>query len=149
MANMETAEKIQRLMAVRGFASQRDLGRRLGMHPSKVNRFVNGEYELKALEWVRLARELGVSVDYLLDPARERAEDELAREDWAVVLMSRSLGHEESMARLLRPLAGTAEDVASVKVAPRRIDAKPSAVEDGGESRVADPPNPSRPKRKA
>lgn len=143
MTSMDTTEKIQKLMAARGLESQALLGRKLGLHPSKVSRFINGIYELKAIEWVRLARELGVSVDYLLDPAREQPDDELTREDWAVVLMARSLGHPEAIARLMRaagdPGGGTAKPV----------QAAPSIMIGGGESRVADGPGRSRPPKKA
>lgn len=145
---MRTHEKLQSLLKSHGYAKQVEFARRLGVTDDMMSRWLNGKSRPSDLEYVRLARELGVTVDYLLDPARIDPVEVLGEDDRMILRMVGMLGHREAMARLLRPLAGTAEGEGNVGMRPSQVEVEPSVVE-GGESRVADRPGRSRPKKKA
>lgn len=101
---MGYAEKLKRLCAIRGL-DQSALSERLGVPKSSMSRIFSGVQEPKLMLAFRLAKELGVTLDYLaddaldVDPAGHWAvvnEDELT-----ILKLVRRLGHDESIDRLL------------------------------------------------
>jgi transcriptional regulator with XRE-family HTH domain len=101
---MGYAEKLKRLCAIRGL-DQSALAERLGIPKSSMSRIFSGVQEPKLLLAFRLARELGVTLDYLADDALDAdpaghwavvTEDELT-----ILKLVRRLGHDQSIDRLL------------------------------------------------
>ena len=109
LGGMGYAEKLQRLCVLKGL-DQAALADRVGISKSRVSRILSGAQEPKLGLAVALARELGVSLDYLVEEGPERdaahhcvpiTEDELT-----ILKLVRRLGAEVALDRLLaRPAA--------------------------------------------
>jgi transcriptional regulator with XRE-family HTH domain len=122
---MGYAEKLKRLCAIRGL-DQSALAERLGIPKSSMSRIFSGVQEPKLLLAFRLARELGVTLDYLADDSLDAdpaghwavvSEDELT-----ILKLVRRLGLDQSIDRLLavdRPTAPEANHQEARSEGPR------------------------------
>lgn len=100
---MKLGEKLTRWLDRMGL-SARELSRRLGVSPPTIGRWASGEREPRRPELVKLAREMGVTLDYLADdgqdnpPAPEVTPDERLLLD---TLRRAGIAPAEALARLL------------------------------------------------
>lgn len=85
MEAMRLQEKFPILLELRGL-KQADVARLTGIDPGAVSRIKTGEWTPPIEKALRLARALGVSVDYLIDPDQDDPPPPLLSEDEADVL---------------------------------------------------------------
>lgn len=101
---MGYAEKMKRLCAIRGL-DQSALAERLGIPKSSMSRIFSGVQEPKLLLAFRLARELGVTLDYLADDDHDADPaghwTVLTDDEMTILKLVRRLGHDVAIDRLL------------------------------------------------
>src|SRR5947209_7898816 len=128
LGGMGYTDKLQRLCALRGL-DQSGLASRLGLSKSSISRILSGAQEPKLRVAYDLARELGVTLDYLVNDAPDLGPSDqlvmLSEAEVDILKLVRRLGSEVAYARLLNlappPTVATAEVKAGVanQVAPR------------------------------
>lgn len=100
---MEFSEKIRRLLKAHRL-SQADLAKSLGTNQQQVSRWLDAKAPPKAAYLLRLARALGVTVDYLIDDAQDEPAPGpgLHPDEAYLVRVVRGIGlnFEEAIARL-------------------------------------------------
>jgi transcriptional regulator with XRE-family HTH domain len=114
---MGYAEKLQRLCVQKGL-DQSALAEAVGLSRSSISRILSGGQEPKlGVAW-KLARRLGVPLDYLADeedagePGGSGAFVHVSEDELTILKLVRRLGVEESMDRLLavKPAAEAPEN---------------------------------------
>ena len=102
---MGYAEKLKRLCALRGL-DQSELAERLNVPKSSISRIFGGTRDLKLGLARDMARELGVSLDYLVDDSVDLSLTDqfivVSQDEWAVLKLVRRLGVEVALDRLLQ-----------------------------------------------
>lgn len=95
-------EKISRLIKLTGI-SQNKLAEAVGIRAASFSDLKNGNWNPSAVQALKIARALGVSVDFLLDEGRDDfpSRSILDRERWVLDTV-RALGFDEAKRRLLR-----------------------------------------------
>jgi transcriptional regulator with XRE-family HTH domain len=100
---MGYAEKMQRLCALRGL-DQSALAERMGISKSSMSRILSGAQEPKLRLAQDLARELGVTLDYLMDESADdpsRQPITVTEDELTVLKLVRRLGVDVAIDRLL------------------------------------------------
>jgi transcriptional regulator with XRE-family HTH domain len=103
---MGYADKLQRLCALRGL-DQTTLAERVNLSKSSMSRIFSGLQEPKISLAYELARELGVTIDYLVDneddPEKIPADHlvPVSTDELAVLKIVRRLGVESALDRLI------------------------------------------------
>lgn len=99
---MDTMQKIARMLSIRGMR-QTDLARATGIRDSRFTQLGQDNGKLRLPEALRIARALGVTLDYLADPELDEPPETLSVEELGLLRIIRALGHDEALKRLLRP----------------------------------------------
>lgn len=101
---MGYADKLRRLCVFRGF-DRSGLAERAGLSRSSMSRILSGSQEPKLGVAFRLARILGVSLDYLADDSLESEPEnvlaQLTSDELTLLKLVRRMGCEAAMDRLL------------------------------------------------
>jgi transcriptional regulator with XRE-family HTH domain len=125
---MGYAEKLQKLCAMRGL-DQSELAARVGISKSSMSRIVSGAQEPKIQLARSLAKELGVTLDYLVDESMEATTSSqliaVTEDELLVLKIVRRLGPNVAMDRLLA-VGPPPEARARPEAAEPRADAAPS-----------------------
>jgi transcriptional regulator with XRE-family HTH domain len=95
------AEKVRALMKSKGM-SQVELASRIGTRQQVVSRWLDKDKPPKARYLARIAVELGVSVDYLLDDGQAKFRPVLDPEEAKILDLAREIGYQVARRRLLR-----------------------------------------------
>lgn len=118
---MNWREKMARQRTRLGL-SQADLGRLVGLQQSRINRWENGDGKPSMEQGQKLARALGVPLDWLAadDSTEEPPAPELTPDERAIIRSIRGSGltYEEVMGRLIAGPAGRAPTEGEV-ITPR------------------------------
>ncbi len=141
---MRYAEKLYQQMLLKRFNQQR-LAQASGVSDSEVSRILNGKSQPGMENAFKLARALGISLDYLADDALDadpsRPSDPISAEEREILDAAKALGHRQA-----RRVLETAGDL-GFEVAIRRLlgaEMKP-LVEVGEAGRPAAAPAPAPP----
>src|SRR5262245_18632762 len=104
---MELPEKVRNLLKMRGM-SQTDLAASLATSQQQVSRWLDPEKPPRWSYLLDMARTLGVTVDYLLDPEQKdpAPPSELTDDERAIIELCRDLelSRREAVRRLANPL---------------------------------------------
>ena len=122
LGDMGYTDKLQRLCALRGL-DQSDLASRVGLSKSSISRILSGAQEPKLRLAFDLARELGVTLDYLIGDSPELGPTDqlvmVTEEELTILKIVRHLGPSVSKDRLLilspgaNPTPGEAKPIAA------------------------------------
>ena len=94
-------EKIALWLKRRGL-SQADLSRATGIRESRLTQLGHANGKLRLPEALRIARVLGVSLDYLADPELTEPPERFSADELSVLRMVRTVGMDEALRRLMR-----------------------------------------------
>lgn len=95
---MTFGQKLKRLIKARG-SSQQAVADLIGKQQSNISKYIKGEYEPGLSDAWKIARFLGVTLDYLLDDDEERDIADLAFEE-SCRLLIRQMGWEKALLKL-------------------------------------------------
>lgn len=103
---MEAIEKIKKLMTERGL-NQSDLAEMTGASRQKISLVLNGGANLKSYQMLRLARGLGVDLEYLVDVDMDdpKPSSHLSDDERAVIQVYRALRPQLDETKAIRALA--------------------------------------------
>ena len=102
MSGMEFAPKLRKLMFDRRM-SQVELAERVGTHQPQVSKWLSGEAVPRTPTMLRIARAVGVPLDFLVDDEMDEPPGPLLSPgELAILRMVRRLGEEEAERRLLQ-----------------------------------------------
>src|SRR6516162_9337225 len=101
----------RKLIASLGELSQVQVSSLSGVSTTRLNKIITGKGTPYALELFRIARAIGVSLDYLLDDEQEEPAPGLAPDESKVIWLMRTLGVDaaeaaRSIATCSRPVDG-------------------------------------------
>lgn len=140
---MRYAEKLYQQMVQKRFNQQR-LAQASGVSDSEVSRILNGKSQPGMENAFKLARALGISLDYLADDALDsdpaKPSDPISPEEREILEIAKGLGHRQS-----RRILETTGDL-GFEVAIRRLlgtEMKPMVEVGEGSRPVATPANSS------
>lgn len=94
--------KIKALLDARGL-SQNELARLAGVHQPRISEWFGGSGGPSLLTALRIARALGVPLEYLADDGQDAPDPALSQEEANILEMVRTLGVPEARRRLLQP----------------------------------------------
>jgi transcriptional regulator with XRE-family HTH domain len=100
---MRLGEKVEALIHLRGFSAA-EVSRKTGIHPSRISEWGRGEGEgsQSPLVFLKLARALGVTADFLLDDAQDTYKPALDEEESKILELVRDMGPQVARRRLLQ-----------------------------------------------
>lgn len=102
---MRVIERIEKIRALRGL-TQEELERAAALPRNRIPKWVGGRGVPSGPQSLRLARTLGVPVEWLVDESAPeeppRQEPGLSESDWLVLDVARKIGHAEVIAILTR-----------------------------------------------
>ena len=103
---MEAVEKVKKLMTERGL-NQSDLAAMIGVSRQKMSLYLDGKAGLKPYQLLRMARGLGVDLEYLVDDAMTdpRPSAFLADDERAVLEVYRALRPQLDQTKAIRALS--------------------------------------------
>jgi transcriptional regulator with XRE-family HTH domain len=136
---MEAVEKVKKLMTERGL-NQSDLAAMIGVSRQKMSLYLDGKAGLKPYQLLRMARGLGVDLEYLVDDAMTdpRPSSFLAGDEWAVLEVYRALRPQLDQAKAIRALSA-ASNAALSSGQRSAIIGQPHDPETGEVIRAGDP----------
>jgi transcriptional regulator with XRE-family HTH domain len=105
---------------------QKQLSIATGLGESRISRWLAGDGNPKPLQFLSIARALGVTVDYLLDDSRSSLDADEAR----ILMIAREVGYEVARRRLLQ-----LDDDGKRQPAPGTTTGRPPAPHDTRGSR--------------
>jgi transcriptional regulator with XRE-family HTH domain len=85
---------------------QKQLSVATGLAESRISRWLGGDGNPKPLQFLSMARALGVTVDYLIDDRQDAMSPMLSSEENYILETVRKLGYEVAVQRLLATSAG-------------------------------------------
>lgn len=94
-------EKITILLERRGMR-QADLSRATGIRESRLTQLGQSDGKLRVPEALKIARALGVPLDFLADDEMTEPPESLSADDQTLLRITRGLGYDEALKRLLR-----------------------------------------------
>ncbi|CAN5714885.1 hypothetical protein BH23PLA1_BH23PLA1_17770 [soil metagenome] len=125
LGDMGYPEKMQRLCSLKG-VDQSALADQLGLSRASISRILSGSQRPKLEVAFRLARALGVSLDYLLDDSMEVDHASqlmmVSADELTILKLVRRLGHDVAMDRLLGVDPGRLTAGESNRLEPKRED---------------------------
>lgn len=136
---MEVAEKVKKLMTERGL-NQSDLAAMVGVSRQKMSLFLDGNAGLKPYQLLRMARGLGVDLEYLVDDNMNdpRPSSFLASDERAVLEVYRALRPQLDQTRAIRALSAASN--AELSISQRSaIQGQPTDPETGEPLSTNDP----------
>jgi transcriptional regulator with XRE-family HTH domain len=112
LTNMGFQQRVSEVLKAQ-HVSQATIARRINVHPSTLGRWISGESRPTVYQAWQLARELGVSLDYLLSEDSATVETyQLSREEEIIVRVWRATRPDpEAVIRVLIDLARDAQPV--------------------------------------
>lgn len=134
---MEAIEKIKKLMTERGL-NQSDLAEMTGASRQKISLVLNGGANLKSYQMLRLARGLGVDLEYLVDVDMDdpKPSSHLSDDERAVIQVYRALRPQLDEAKAIRALAAASQiDQPEGRRATKQGDPIPDAEIQAGKRR--------------
>lgn len=135
---MEVAEKVKKLMTERAL-NQSDLAAMIGVSRQKMSLVLAGEAGLKVYQLLRLARGLGVDLEYLVDDAMHdpRPSSYLDDDERAVLVVYRALRPQLDQAKAIRALSAASN---AEMAGPRKaIQGQPHDPETGEPTDAGEP----------
>ncbi len=103
---MDYIQRIRQLIALRGI-SHKELGERIGLKKTTMSRLLSGKQEPKLMEAYGLARELGVTLNDLVDETPVTDQPvvgqmvRITQDDLCLLKVARSLGVDVALARMV------------------------------------------------
>lgn len=126
---MEVAEKVKKLMTERGL-NQSDLAEMAGVSRQKISLVLSEAASLKSYQLLRLARGLGVDLEYLVDAAMldPKPSSHLTDDELAILQVYRALQPQLDPAKAIRALSAASNAEISrraTQTSPRHGDLLP------------------------
>jgi transcriptional regulator with XRE-family HTH domain len=106
---MRLGEKVEALMALRSLSAA-DVSRRTGIHATRISEWGRGEGagSQTPLVFLKLAKALEVTADFLLDDTQDTFRPAVDPEEKKILELAREMGYQVALRRLLQ-LNDTAE----------------------------------------
>lgn len=118
---MKFHEKVDLYMRRRGL-NQSELGRATGLPPTRISELLIGKYQGTTEARLRIARALGVTLDYLVDPEMAEPTPSLSAGEQLVLHAMSTLGVDpdavvQAILHMARPGEGSGEQAEAAQAA--------------------------------